>query len=109
MVDFRRIIIALVGAVVDRPAPNQTILDTLFFADGVEPALENTYRTGIKIAQSFQRGLDTKFERVIPTPDCVGDILGSLGGNRDLGPNGAFGFNPVNPPGKRGFKRSLRG
>lgn len=74
-VDFGRIIFARVGSGFDRPDANQTALETLSITVGVEPALENTYRAGVKVIQGILREWDTKG---IPAPNDVGDILGAL-------------------------------
>ena len=102
LVDFARIIVMRTASDFDRPYPGESPQYNLFYADqgGYEPSLQNIYLAGVKVVEGIRKGWDTTFARGVNATNYVGDILGTLGGTPDFGPND-FGDNPVT-------KRSLK-
>lgn len=51
---------------------------------GLEPALENLYRTGVEIVQGIVQECSGRFEDGLEDDKYVGDIFASLGGDADF-------------------------
>ncbi|ESZ97134.1 hypothetical protein SBOR_2492 [Sclerotinia borealis F-4128] len=91
LVDFSRIIIMRTASDFDRPHAGQSILDNLFFQDqGYEPSIQNIYFAGVKVVEGILDGWDSTFAAGVEATNYVGDILGTLGGQPDFGPDSVF-------------------
>ncbi|KAL4972522.1 purine nucleoside permease [Aspergillus desertorum] len=89
LVDFSRIIIMRTASDFDRPHLGESPFENLFTADeqgASTPAFENLYRAGIKVIEGILDNWKGGFEKGIKAKNYVGDILGTLGGEPDFGP-----------------------
>lgn len=90
LVDFSRIIIMRVASDFERPHLGGSPLQNLFTIEeqgASQPAFENLYRAGIKVIEGIMEGWEEKFGQGVQAKNYVGDVLGSLGGRPDFGPN----------------------
>lgn len=89
--DFSRVIIMRSGSDFDRPGPNVTVADNLFFGqDGYTPAVRNLYLAGVKVVQGILAGWNDTFAAGVSTENYIGDVYGSIGGNPSFGPGSLF-------------------
>ncbi len=97
LVDFSRMIIMRTASDFDRPYPNESVEDNLFYAPqgGFEPAIQNIYIAGVKVVQGILNEWDTTFAKGINATNYIGDIFGSLGGAPDFGPGSITMNQPV--------------
>ncbi|KAF4340824.1 purine nucleoside [Fusarium beomiforme] len=96
LVDFGRIILMRAASNFDRPPPGRTAAQHKFWTDegSFESSLGNVRRCGLRIIQNILQNWDSRFSAGIPAKNYIGDILGTLGGKRDFGPE-KFGYNPI--------------
>lgn len=88
LVDYSRVIVMRTGSDFDRPPPNLSILQNLFYIDqgAFLPSLANIYLAGIKVVEGILDGWDARFEKGIKPSNYIGDIFATLGGKPDFGP-----------------------
>lgn len=89
LVDFSRIIVMRTGSDFERPHLGETAQENLFEAEeqgAFEPAVENLYRAGIKVVEGILGDWERRFERGVRAGNYIGDVLGTLGGQPDFGP-----------------------
>lgn len=93
LVDFGRIILMRTAADFDRPPPDITPYQLLFYTDqgGFLPSLENLALVGVPIVQGIVNEWAQAFESGIKATNYIGDIFGTLGGRPDFGPYPYFG------------------
>lgn len=87
LIDFARIIVMRTASDFDRPYPQETDVQNLFYFDqgGFGPAIENIYQAGILVIRGILDGWDDIFEAGIKPNNYIGDIFGTLGGTPDFG------------------------
>lgn len=89
LVDFGRIVVMRTGSDFERPHLGETAQENLFEAEeqgAFEPAVENLYRAGIKVVEGILGEWEGRFERGVKAGNYIGDVLGTLGGKPDFGP-----------------------
>ncbi|OJJ59582.1 hypothetical protein ASPSYDRAFT_57152 [Aspergillus sydowii CBS 593.65] len=89
LVDFSRIVVMRTGSDFERPHLGETAQENLFEAEeqgAFEPAVENLYRAGIKVVEGILGDWERRFERGVRAGNYIGDVLGTLGGQPDFGP-----------------------
>lgn len=75
------------GSDFDRPYTGQEALNNLINTpvDGLTLSIANIYNAGIEVVNGILKNWKMEFSRGIPSPNYVGDIFGTLGGERDFG------------------------
>lgn len=93
LVDFGRIILLRTAADFDRPPPDITPYQFLFYSDqgGFLPSLANLAIVGVPIVQGIINEWEQAFKSGIKATNYIGDIFGTLGGRPDFGPYPYFG------------------
>ncbi|KAL4908317.1 hypothetical protein BDW74DRAFT_99572 [Aspergillus multicolor] len=89
LVDFSRIMIMRTASDFERPPLGESPFMNLFTTDAQDsftPATENLYRAGIKVVEGILDNWHGGFEKGVKASNYVGDILGTLGGEPDFGP-----------------------
>ena len=88
LADFGRALVMRAGSYYDRPPEGMTAAENLWHGDeGYVPALQNLFLTGSKVIEGILDQWDEKFEMGVMPENYVGDILGTLGGEKDYGPD----------------------
>lgn len=101
LVDFGRTIVIRAGSDYDRPPMGVSAAQNLWHGyEGYIPALRNLYLAGAKVIDGILGEWEDRFESGIDAQNYVGDILGSLGGEKDFGPGA-----PYDPENDDGMKR----
>lgn len=91
-VDFARIIVMRTASDFDRPYPGENPVYHILYAnqDGFDISIENIYRAGIYVVQGILDEWETTFAGGVKADNYIGDIFGSLPGERekpDFGPH----------------------
>lgn len=92
LVDFSRIIVMRSASDFDRQFEGQSASDNLLGdTPGYDIALTNLYLVGVKVVEGIVEEWEETFEKGVEAENYVGDILGSLGGKPDFGPQSVSG------------------
>lgn len=87
LTDFSRIIVMRTASDFDRPYPEESPTQNLFYFEqgGFGPAIENIFLAGSRVVSGIVDGWQDVFEAGIKPDNYIGDIFGTLGGTPDFG------------------------